>query len=127
MDLPLASRPAPLAAHSTRIVALGSAALMDGFRLAGAEVHPDATRADLERVLQDLMTSRERALVLVENGLACDPGPWLARARAESGRIVVVHLPPLNRPGDYRHEVDRLVDRMAGEAGEAGEAACYPD
>jgi vacuolar-type H+-ATPase subunit F/Vma7 len=122
----MVDRATPSAARPTRIVALGSAVLMDGFRLAGAEVHPDATRADLERVLQDLMTSRERALVLVESGLACDPGPWLARARAESGRIVVVHLPPLNRPGDYHPEVDRLVGRMAGNEGNEDEAACFP-
>lgn len=94
--------------------------LMDGFRLAGIEVVADATREDLEHLLQGLLDSHERALVLVESGLACEPGPWLARARAEGGRVVVVRLPPLNRPHDYRHEVDDLIGTMATDPGDPG-------
>ncbi len=99
---------------ATRIIALGSAPLMDGFRLAGVEVIPDATADRLEALLKTLVSSREKALVLVEDGLADEPGPWLERVRAEGGRIVVVQVPSLARAGEYHSDVDRLI-RGTGE------------
>lgn len=93
----------------TRIIALGSDALMDGFRLAGIEVMPGADREQLEQLLKSLLSGKDRALVLVEDALALEPGPWLQRALSEGGRVVVVQVPSLARAGVYHADVDRLI------------------
>jgi vacuolar-type H+-ATPase subunit F/Vma7 len=101
--------------RATRIIALGSAVLMDGFRLAGVEVISDATGEQLEALLKTLVSVKEKALVLVEAGLVDKPGPWLYRVQSEGGRVVVVQVPPLARAADYHLEVDRLIGQsMAG-------------
>jgi vacuolar-type H+-ATPase subunit F/Vma7 len=100
---------------ATRIIALGSAPLMDGFRLAGVEVMSNAGADELEALLKSLVTNKEKALVLIESGLADEPGPWLARVRSEGGRIVVVQVPPLAGAGKFHSDVDRLIG-LQGEA-----------
>jgi vacuolar-type H+-ATPase subunit F/Vma7 len=104
------------AAYSTRIIAMGSGPLMDGFRLAGVETWPDASAAQLEALLQEMMNGRQRALLLLENELAQSDGPWLRRVRAESGYIVVTQIPPLHLPGDYRTAADALLPQVMGGA-----------
>ena len=101
---------------STRLIALGSAPLMDGFRLAGVEVLPNAGTDALEALLKALVTGKEKALVLIEAGLADEPGPWLQRVRAEGGRIVVVQVPSLAGAGDFHSDVDRLVGLDGAQA-----------
>lgn len=96
-------------ASATRIIAAGSAALVDGFRLAGIEVMPDATVAELETLLRSLVTDKARALVLVEAALMQEPGPWLRRVQSEGGRVVVMQLPSLARAGEYQSDLDRLI------------------
>lgn len=101
---------------ATRIIALGSVPLMDGFRLAGVEVMPNAGADDLEALLKSLVMNKEKALVLIESGLAEESGPWLQRARAEGGRIVVVQVPPLAGAGEFHSDVDRLIGLSGAQA-----------
>lgn len=98
----------------TRRLALGSAALVDGFALIGFEIHPDATAQQLETVLQDLVQSGEQALVFVESGLASCDCAVLERIRTELVRIVVVEIPPLNAPQDYHPPLEQLVRSVLG-------------
>lgn len=86
---------------------------MDGFRLAGVEVVPDASADQLEALLKSLVAEKQKALVLIESGLIEEPGPWLHRVQSEGGRVVVVQIPSLARATDYRSDVDRLV-KLAG-------------
>ncbi len=102
--------------HATRIIALGSAPLMDGFRLAGVETRPNADADELESLLKSLVANKEKALVLIESGLADEPGPWLARVRSEGGRIVVVQVPSLAGAGEFHSDVDRLIGLPGGAA-----------
>lgn len=99
---------------TTRMIALGSAALTGGFNLIGFETVADASPQSLEQLLAELFTSRQKALVLVEEGLARSNGPWLRRVRNEGGRIVVVEVPPLQAPADYRPPVEALVESILG-------------
>lgn len=99
---------------ATRIIALGSTALMDGFRLAGIEVIPNATVEQLEALLKSLVSNKEKALVLIEAGLADEPGPWLHRVQSEGGRVVVVQVPSLASAGEYHSDVDRLIRSSGG-------------
>jgi vacuolar-type H+-ATPase subunit F/Vma7 len=101
-------------APPTRMVVMGGSGLAEGFALIGFETWPEATEADVEGLLADLLRRRENALVLLEPELARCDCPSLRRARQESGRVVVVEVPPLHAPGSYRPEVEDLVVRMLG-------------
>ncbi len=104
----------PAEPKPTRMIALGSAALTGGFNLIGFETVADASPQSLEQLLAELFTTRQKALVLVEEGLARSNGPWLRRVRNEGGRIVVVEVPPLQAPADYRPPVEDLVESILG-------------
>jgi vacuolar-type H+-ATPase subunit F/Vma7 len=99
---------------SARLVVLGSAGLAGGFSLIGAEVHPDAEPATVERVLAELVKNGDEALVLLETHLAHSGGYWLNRLRNEGGRIVITELPPLPAPHDYAPAVDEVVRAVLG-------------
>lgn len=108
--------PAKDAPHiaATRLIAMGSAPLMQGFSLIGLETHPDATEAEVERVLSDLVVRGEKALIFLEHSLAGSPGHWLNRVRNQEPRIVVTEIPPLSAPHAYAPAVDRLVQSILG-------------
>lgn len=92
-----------------RLIAMGGAALMQGFALIGFETYPDADEPTLERVLTELLRERERALVLLEPPLArCACAP-LRMVLNEGGRIVVGEIPPLEAPENYHPVVDDLL------------------
>lgn len=96
-----------------RLVAMGSAPLVEGFALIGFETYPDATYEDVERLLSALLRERERALVLLEQELVED-GEALAQVRREGGSILVTEIPPLGKPGAYRSPVEELVLKVLG-------------
>ncbi len=101
-------------APKTRLLALGSAPLVQGFALIGFEAYPDASAAELERLLAELHQSHATALVLVEYDLARQGGEWYRRLRDEGGRIVIGEIPPLNAPGDYHPPVEDLLAGILG-------------
>ncbi len=105
---------AETAVSATRIIALGSAALTDGFTLIGVETLPDATTEQLETLLADLVRRKEKALVFLEHSLARSNGPWLRHVREEGGRIVIAEVPPLHTPGEYHPQVEDVVRAILG-------------
>lgn len=109
-----ASREQAGGARPTRLIALGEAALMEGFSLIGLETYPNATAETLETLLAELVRGEQKALLFLEHGLARSGGPWLKRVREEGGHIVITEIPPLNAPGSYEPEVDRLVRAILG-------------
>ncbi len=100
--------------EETRLIALGRTALVEGFALIGFETYADATPEALESVLMDLVRKQEKALIVLEQSLARNGATMLARVRGESGRIVLVEIPPLNAPEDHHSAVDELVRRVLG-------------
>lgn len=102
------------AASPTRLVAMGSRPLIEGFHLLGFETWPDATPAQLEGLLEELERHRDKAFVVLEQGLAREPGPWLKRAYAQGGRIVITEVPPLNAPAEYRSHAEEAVLKVLG-------------
>lgn len=98
----------------TRMIALGSAALTTGFSLIGFETVPDATPAQLETLLRELVRGNQKAMVIIESDLARSEGKWLKRVRDEGGRIVVTEVPPLHAPGSFRPRVEDLVESILG-------------
>ena len=97
-----------------RLIAVGGAALVQGFALLGAETYEDATGEDLERVLADVLRGRDQALIFVESGLVARGCRNLDRVRREGGRIIVSEIPPLDAPESYRPPVEALVTRVLG-------------
>lgn len=99
---------------ATRMIALGSAALTEGFSLIGIETLADATAEQLENLLADLVRRQEKALVFLEHDLARSQGPWLRRVREEGGRVVIAEVPPLHAPEDYHPQVEDVVRAILG-------------
>jgi vacuolar-type H+-ATPase subunit F/Vma7 len=97
-----------------RLIALGSAALTEGFALIGFETYPDPTPEAVEDLLRDLLRRQQAALVVIEQGLVQSPGPQLTRALSGGARIVITEIPALQHPPSYRSRVDRLVESVLG-------------
>ena len=98
----------------TRMLALGSSALTEGFALIGFETVQDATAEDLEEVLGELVRGNQRAMVIVERTLARGTGRWLNQVRNEGGRIVLAEVPELSAPSNYHPLVEDLVESILG-------------
>jgi len=92
-----------------RLIAMGGAALMQGFALIGFETWPDADEETVERVLTEVLRNRQRALVLLEPHLARCNCAALRIVLTEGGRVVVSEIPPLGSPEDYHPVVDDLL------------------
>lgn len=104
------------ALRATRIIAMGSSALAEGFALIGCEAWADAKPGDVERVLADILRRRESALVLLEPHLARCESPSLQQIYAEGGRVVVTEIPPLHAANDYHPQVEDLVASVLGSS-----------
>ena len=98
----------------TRMIALGSAALTEGFSLIGFETMPDASAEELEDLLEKLFKQRQRAMIVLERALARSGGRWLRRVRNEGGHIVIAEIPQLHAPEDYHPMVEDLVQSILG-------------
>lgn len=99
-----------------RMIALGSAALMEGFALIGFETHVDPTAEDIEILMHDLLRTQQAALVVIEQTLAANPGRHLVRAQNEGGRIIITEIPELRLPENYHSRVETLVQQALGAA-----------
>lgn len=99
-----------------RMIALGSAALMEGFALIGFETHADPTPEAVEALMRELLRSQQAALVVIEQGLARNPGHYLSLAQGEGGRIVITEIPEINLSGGYHSRVESLVQDILGSA-----------
>ncbi len=99
-----------------RMIALGSAALMEGFALIGFETHVDPAPEEIDRLMRDLLRTQQSALVVIEQRLAANPGRHLLRAQNEGGRIVITEVPELRLPENYHSRVETLVQQALGAA-----------
>jgi vacuolar-type H+-ATPase subunit F/Vma7 len=99
-----------------RMIAVGSAALMEGFALIGFETHVDPQPEDIEKLMRDLIRNQQAALVVIEQRLARNPGHYLVRAQNEGGRIVITEIPEIHLPEDYHSRVESLVQQILGPA-----------
>ncbi len=97
-----------------KIIALGSAALMDGFALLGIETRADPDADEIEALMRDLVRARERALVFMQQDLMHEDLPTVARLRLQGGSILICEIPNLQAAEDYRPQVDRLIQRVLG-------------
>jgi len=100
----------------TRMVFLGEDSLAEGFRAIGFEAHGRPSPADVDRVLRELLASRDKAFVIVDDDVMRMDVDNLKRVRREGGRIVVVAVPPLAAasPTLGSEVADRLASMFGG-------------
>ena len=99
-----------------KIIALGSAALMDGFALLGIETHADLAPADIDELLSGLVRRRERALIYLQQDLMTDDIPMIRQLRSQGGAILICEIPSLRAAESYRPEVEKLIGRVLGSS-----------
>ncbi len=99
-----------------RMIALGSAALMEGFALVGFETHVDPSPEAIEKLLLELLDKRQAALVVIEQSLAQRSDRHLLRAQRASGRIVITEIPAIQLSGSYHSRLESLVRSALGSA-----------
>jgi vacuolar-type H+-ATPase subunit F/Vma7 len=99
---------------ATRMLFLGERALAEGFALIGFETWPDATVAELDRLLEELRQARTRAFVVVDQRLAQGGSRLLPLVYDEGGRIMVSEVPPLAHPEAFRLDIDAQVEALLG-------------
>ena len=102
----------------TRQLFLGDAALATGFRLAGFEVFPDATKQDLDRILEQLQNERTPAFVVIDQALATCDCRRLQDVRDEGGRILLTQVPGLSERGPLSSIVDQRIQQLLGASKE---------
>jgi vacuolar-type H+-ATPase subunit F/Vma7 len=107
--------PASLIAPA-RMIALGSAALMEGFALIGFETRVDPAPEDVEKLMHELIRNQQSALVVIEQRLARNPGRHLMHAQNEGGHIVITEIPEIRLPENYHSRVENLVQEILGPA-----------
>jgi vacuolar-type H+-ATPase subunit F/Vma7 len=96
-----------------RLIALGSAALTEGFSLIGFETYSDPTPAAIENLMRELQRNQQAALVVIEQNLAGNPGRFLQRALREGGRIVIT-IPEIHLSDSYSSRVESLIQSILG-------------
>ena len=97
-----------------RLIALGSAALTEGFALIGFEARADPTPAAIEKLMQELQRNQQAALVVIEQSIARNPGRFLQRALREGGRIVITEIPEIHLSGSYCSRVESIIQSILG-------------
>jgi len=97
-----------------RLIALGSAALMEGFALIGFETYADPAPETVENLMEELLRNHRAALVVIEQSLTRNPGRFLLGAQREGGRIVITEIPEVHLSGSYRSRVESLVQSILG-------------
>jgi vacuolar-type H+-ATPase subunit F/Vma7 len=98
----------------TRMLFLGEETLADGFRLIGFETHANPAPDEIDRILRDLLRNREKAFVVVDDGVMSQEIPNLKRVRKEGGRIVVIAVPSLSAPTVLASEVAERLAALFG-------------
>jgi len=95
---------------------MGASALTDGFRLIGFETWAEPEPKTVEKLLRELVNKRQNAFLVLDQNLADKEIPTLERVRAEGGHIVVVTVPPLNDPEQFKTRIDERLKMMLGGA-----------
>jgi vacuolar-type H+-ATPase subunit F/Vma7 len=97
-----------------RNIFIGSAALTDGFRLIGFETLTDPDLQQLDRLLNELQGSRQRALLIIEQPVSQMGSKLLEQVRNEGGRIVLSEVPSLHAPDNFQGELDAQLKKLTG-------------
>jgi len=99
----------------TRMIAMGSRPLMEGFALLGFETWPNATTEELESLLLELLKSGQKALLLLETQLSQSKSSILSNVRTHGGKIIITEVPEINASHEFHPFVEDLVTQILGK------------
>ncbi|MDH3387831.1 MAG: hypothetical protein OEN02_07980 [Gammaproteobacteria bacterium] len=99
-----------------KIIAIGNAALMDGFALLGIRTYADASIDEINSVLIEIERSRERALVYLQQDLMSADIPMVRQLRNQGGSILICEIPSLHAADEYQPAVEKLIGRVFGNS-----------
>lgn len=99
----------------TRMIAMGNRPLMEGFALLGFETWPNASTEDLDKLLNELLRSEQKALLLLETHLSQSPSDLLLKIRTHGGKIIVTEVPAINASDKFHPYVEDLVIQVLGK------------
>ena len=97
-----------------QIIAIGDAALMEGYALLGIKTFPDGSAQQINAMLIELERSHERALVFIQQDLMHADIPMIQQLRSQGGSILICEIPKLVAVDDYQPEVEKLIARVLG-------------
>ena len=86
--------------NTTRMIALGSLALVRGFRLIGFEGVANPDHEEVRHLINQLVTQQQRAFLVVEQKLADKLRDVFCPIQQEGGEILMVELPSIHEPGN---------------------------
>ncbi len=98
-----------------QIVVIGDSALRTGFSLAGiTHLHPAATPAEGEALLDKLMSDANVGIIIVDESML-ESIDWRLRRKIESAaKPVVVAVPGRSGPAERSESISKLVKRALG-------------
>jgi vacuolar-type H+-ATPase subunit F/Vma7 len=82
------------------MIALGSLALIRGFRLIGFEGIPNPDHEMVRRLIETMKSEQQRAFLVVEQYLADELRDVFIPIQEEGGDILMVELPSIHEPGN---------------------------
>ena len=96
--------------NTTRMVALGSPALVRGFRLIGFEgfAHPD--HEQVRQLIKQLVTEQQRAFLVIEQYLADELRDVFTPLQQEGGEIVLKELPSIHEPDNLHSYLSTKIE-----------------
>ena len=97
-----------------RMIAVGSAALVEGFALLGMETVADATPEQLQALIGELRGKGVQALLVVEHTLLRRGGETVTEAQCECSHVLIAEVPPLHTPSTHHAPVEELVAQVLG-------------
>jgi len=98
----------------TRMIAIGSLALVRGFRLIGFEALADPDRKNISVLIDDLQRHQQRAFLVVEQHLANELRDIFRPIQQEGGDILMVELPAIHEPEKLDSYLSSKIEERLG-------------
>jgi len=96
------------------MIAMGSLALVRGFRLIGFETMADPDTKDVRQLIEQLQLNQQRAFLVVEQYLADKTRQILKPVQQEGGDILMVELPSIHEPDKLNSQLTEKIRQKLG-------------
>jgi len=96
--------------NTTRMIALGSAALVRGFKLIGFEGLSNPDHDEVRHLINQLVTQQQRAFLVIEQKLADQLRDVLCPIQQEGGEILMMELPSIHEPDNLHSYLSEKIE-----------------
>ena len=98
-------------AIQTRMIAVGSLAVVTGFSLIGFESIADPEPDEVIELVEQLEQAQQRAFLVIEQSLADKLKKLLRPLQQEGGDILVMEVPAINEPENLSTWLSSRIDK----------------